>query len=111
MPSNEDGVRCAACLLAKQIFAVIGASFSTLVGGIVLDVYRALKKVVNDPLSSKWLYNDAALALESVDDAVKDYLTPSNKMEKKIQIWAWQPVYKKKQAKGHVFHSSPQNRD
>ncbi|CBY35605.1 unnamed protein product [Oikopleura dioica] len=85
-PSNEEGVRCAACLLAKQIFAVIGASFSTLVGGIVLDVYRALKKVVNDPLSSKWLYNDAALALESVDDAVKDYLTPSKKMEKKIQI-------------------------
>ena len=72
--------------MAKQIFTAIGPRFSTLTDGIVLEVYRALKKIVKDPLTSKWLYNSAALALESVDQAVKDYLTPSQKMEKKIQV-------------------------
>ncbi|CAG5094735.1 Oidioi.mRNA.OKI2018_I69.XSR.g13822.t2.cds [Oikopleura dioica] len=84
-PTVDESVQKSACEMAKQIFTAIGPRFSTFTDGIVLEVYRALKKIVKDPLTSKWLYNSAALALESVDQAVKDYLTPSQKMEKKIQ--------------------------
>lgn len=85
-PSNHEDVRLAACGLSRQIFDQLGCKFSTATEGIVLLIYRKLKSTIMDPLISQRIHNAASLALDSIDGAVKEYLTPSTQMQNRIRI-------------------------
>ena len=85
-PANENIVRLAACSLARQIFLNIGSRISQLTDEIMRDLYRTMKTIAYDHLQNDDLREKAALAIESIDDAVRELFKPNKKMEKKITV-------------------------
>ena len=53
------------------------------------DLYRTLRHVAYNTIEDYDVREKAALAIESIDDAVRELFRPSKKMEKRITVLNW----------------------
>ncbi|KAM4734582.1 transport and Golgi organization protein 6 homolog isoform 2-T2 [Anableps anableps] len=82
---REAEVRRAAVHVIAQLLRGLGDKTTQVLSDVLLDLYRALKWVVrSDPDEVTVLH--AQLALEELDDVMKRFIFPEQKLEKKIVV-------------------------
>lgn len=85
-PMNPKPVRLAACLLARLLIEKSKVSILSVLDETIAHMYKTLKRYRDDFLEDDDIREKSALAIESIDDKVKSYLTPKIEMNKKITI-------------------------
>ena len=85
-PMNPKPVRLAACLLARLLIEKSKVSILSVLDETISQLYKTLKRYRDDFLEDEDIREKSALAIESIDDKVKSYLTPKIEMNKKITI-------------------------
>ncbi|XP_056272526.1 transport and Golgi organization protein 6 homolog [Pseudoliparis swirei] len=82
---KEAEVRRAAVHVITLLLRGLGDKTTQVLGDVLLDLYRALKWVVrSDPDDVAVLH--AQLALEEIDDVMRKFIFPEQKLEKKIVV-------------------------
>lgn len=82
---KEAEVRRAAVHVIAQLLRGLSDKTTQVLGDVLLDLYRALKLVVrSDPDEAAVLH--AQLALEELDDVMRRFIFPEQKLEKKIVV-------------------------
>ncbi|XP_068459994.1 transport and Golgi organization protein 6 homolog [Clinocottus analis] len=82
---REAEVRRAAVHVITLLLRGLGDKTTQVLGDVLLDLYRALKWVVrSDPDDVAVLH--AQLALEEIDDVMRRFIFPEQKLEKKIVV-------------------------
>uniref|UniRef100_A0A3P8Q867 Transport and golgi organization 6 homolog (Drosophila) n=1 Tax=Astatotilapia calliptera TaxID=8154 RepID=A0A3P8Q867_ASTCA len=82
---KEAEVRRAAVHVIASLLRGLGDKSTQVLSDVLLDLYRALKWVVNSDLDEVSVLH-AHLALEELDDIMRRFIFPEQKLEKKIVV-------------------------
>ena len=86
-PTNDLQIRLASCVLARHLFDRLNSgSIFSIFDETLTRLYRSFKTCRDNYLEDETLRAQAALAIEGLDDKVRESLTPSAKLEKKITV-------------------------
>jgi len=84
-------VRAAAVMVLTMILQGLGRDTFTVLQGTLRDIYRELKMLASTEKEDMVL-GQVSLAIEEIDNIVRDFLTPDNSLEKKIFVIDTPPV-------------------
>ncbi|KAJ2953748.1 hypothetical protein O0L34_g1375 [Tuta absoluta] len=85
---TDKAVECrrAAVMVISSLLTGLGKETLTQLKENLLPIYRTLKKLYRDPVEDSVVRLHAQIALEELDDIVKEFLFPEVKMEKQIFV-------------------------